>query len=280
MGYLTPLQQHFYSIHSYHYLIMKFTLLNLHKPSIILYLNIIFYFVRYKLSKDFHMKKVYLLLTVLFFTVSCSKTDADSIKLKSEDEKTFYTLGYSWGDKLKTLNISEREFKALIKGATASVNDTKSEVDLNTYSAKINKMASLRAAAITNKEKENGKKFIADYLKEHSNAKQTSSGLVYEIMKQGTGKKPAATDKVEVHYHGTLTNGDVFDSSVARGQKISFPLNRVIKGWTEGLQLVKEGGKIKLIIPSDLAYGNAGSPPKIPGGATLIFTVELFKVNP
>ncbi len=91
---------------------------------------------------------------------------------------------------------------------------------------------------------------------------------------------PTATDTVEVHYHGTLTNGEVFDSSVDRGKTISFPLNRVIKGWTEGLQLLKEGGKIKLVIPPELAYGDAGAPPKIPGGSTLIFEVELFKVNP
>ena len=117
-------------------------------------------------------------------------------------------------------------------------------------------------------------------MKANPKAKQTKSGLVYETIKEGTGKTPAASDTVEVHYHGTLTNGTVFDSSVKRNKKISFPLNRVIPGWTEGLQLVKEGGKIKLVIPSDLAYGNAGAPPSIPGGATLIFEVELFKVNP
>ncbi|MCW8900740.1 MAG: FKBP-type peptidyl-prolyl cis-trans isomerase, partial [Gammaproteobacteria bacterium] len=125
-----------------------------------------------------------------------------------------------------------------------------------------------------------GNKFIEAYLKNNPKAKKTTSGLVYEVMKEGTGKNPTATDTVEVHYHGSLTNGLVFDSSVERNKKISFPLNRVVKGWTEGLQLIKEGGKIKLIIPSDLAYGNAGAPPTIPGGATLIFEVELFKVNP
>ena len=226
------------------------------------------------------MKKALLLLTASVLITSCSKTGTESVELKTEDEKSFYTIGFSWGEKLKGLNINDREFKALMKGAATSVDGKKSEVDLKMYSAKINTMATARSEASSNKEKESGKKFIADYLKKHSTAKQTASGLVFDIMKQGSGKTPAATDTVEVHYHGTLTNGAIFDSSVKRGKKITFPLNRVIKGWTEGLQLVKEGGKIKLIIPSDLAYGNAGAPPSIPGGATLIFEVELFKVNP
>ena len=226
------------------------------------------------------MKKALLLLTATVLITSCSKTDIDSIQLQTEDEKSFYTIGYSWGEKLKGLNISESEFKALMKGASASVNEKKPEVDLKAYSEKIAKMAKIRSESSTHTEKESGKKFIAGYLKNNSNAKQTTSGLVYEIIKEGTGKQPGASDTVEVHYHGTLTNGVVFDSSVKRNKKISFPLNRVIRGWTEGLQLVKEGGKIKLVIPSDLAYGNAGAPPSIPGGATLIFEVELFKVNP
>jgi FKBP-type peptidyl-prolyl cis-trans isomerase FkpA len=99
------------------------------------------------------------------------------------------------------------------------------------------------------------------------------------VLQEGTGKSPKATDTVEVHYRGTLLNGVEFDSSYARFQTIEFPLNRVIKGWTEGLQTMKEGGKTKFVIPADLAYGEAGAPPKIPGGATLVFEVELFKVS-
>ena len=89
---------------------------------------------------------------------------------------------------------------------------------------------------------------------------------------------PKATDTVEVHYEGKLINGEIFDSSLQRGKPVTFPLNQVIKGWTEGVQKVKEGGKIKLVIPSDLAYGTNGAPPKIPGGATLVFEVELLKI--
>ncbi len=226
------------------------------------------------------MRTLLFLLTVSILTISCTKTDAKSLTLKSEDEKTVYALGFKWGEQLKALSMNDRELQSLIKGVSAAVKNGKPEVDLTTYAAKIGILAKARSESISMQEIAKGKKFIADYLKNNKQAKQTTSGLVYEIIKAGTGKTPKATDTVEVHYHGTLTNGDVFDSSVVRKQKIKFPLNRVIKGWTEGLQLLKEGGKIKLIIPSKLAYGNAGSPPKIPGGATLIFEVELFKVNP
>jgi FKBP-type peptidyl-prolyl cis-trans isomerase len=110
--------------------------------------------------------------------------------------------------------------------------------------------------------------------------KSTPSGLKYQVLKQGTGTvSPKATDTVNVHYHGTLLNGTVFDSSVERGQPISFPLNGVIPGWTEGLQLMKVGDKFKFEIPPNLAYG-AGSPsPKIPPNSTLVFEVELLAIQ-
>ena len=108
---------------------------------------------------------------------------------------------------------------------------------------------------------------------------KTASGLQYEIIKMGDGEKPNATDKVEVHYHGTLEDGTVFDSSVDRGQTISFPLNRVIKGWTEGVQLMPVGSKFKFIIPPELAYGERGAGGIIPSNATLIFEVELFSIE-
>ena len=109
--------------------------------------------------------------------------------------------------------------------------------------------------------------------------KTTASGLKYQVLKQGTGTvSPKATDTVNVHYHGTLLNGTVFDSSVERGQPISFPLNRVIPGWTEGLQLMKVGDKFKFEIPPGLAYG-ANSPPPIPPNSTLVFEVELLGIE-
>lgn len=226
------------------------------------------------------MKTLLLLFVSSLLVMSCSQSNAETISLKSEDEKTIYTLGFKWGQQLKALNLNHRELKSLLKGVNASVRKETAEVDIQQYAPKIGMLAKIRSDTISVKEIGRGNQFITEYLKKNKTAKKTASGLVYEMIKKGTGKSPKATDTVEVHYHGTLTNGEVFDSSVERKQKIKFPLNRVIKGWTEGLQLLKEGGKIKLIIPSNLAYGNAGSPPKIPGGATLIFEVELFKVNP
>jgi len=106
----------------------------------------------------------------------------------------------------------------------------------------------------------------------------TKSGLKYRVLRKGTGASPTATDTVKVHYHGWLSNGKVFDSSYNRGETISFPLNRVIKGWTEGMQLVGEGGMIELEIPPDLAYGDRGAGAAVPPKATLHFLVELLSV--
>ena len=108
----------------------------------------------------------------------------------------------------------------------------------------------------------------------------TASGLQYKVLKEGEGAQPKAEDEVTVHYTGKLLNGTVFDSSVNRGEPATFPLNRVIPGWTEGVQLMKEGAKYEFFIPSDLAYGPQGIPNVIPPHSTLIFEVELIKVNP
>lgn len=120
--------------------------------------------------------------------------------------------------------------------------------------------------------------FLAENMKKPG-VKVTNTGLQYRVLREGTGRSPGATDAVEVHYKGTLINGKVFDSSYDRGQSISFPLNRVIAGWTEGLQLMKEGAKYELVIPSKLGYGAKGAGQVIPPNATLVFEVELLKVH-
>lgn len=205
-------------------------------------------------------------------------TDPKGVKLENDDDKTFYAMGYMLGGNLQRLNLTDKEMGALYKGLAAAAKNDKAEVDMATYQQKIQGLFKDRMDKAAVKEKEGGKAFLEKFGKE-AGVKTTASGLAYQVIKEGTGATPGPEDVVEVHYHGTLADGTVFDSSVERGQTISFPLNRVIKGWTEGLQLMKVGGKTKFVIPSDLAYGDAGAPPKIPGGATLVFEVELFKVS-
>jgi FKBP-type peptidyl-prolyl cis-trans isomerase FkpA len=227
------------------------------------------------------MKKTWFLLSLLvaaFVLSGCNKSDPKDIKLESDDDKTFYAMGYMLGGNLQRLSLSDKELAALYKGISMAAKNDKAEVDMNKYQNRIQEVFKSRMDKVASKEKESGAKYIEKFVKEEG-ATKTPSGLAYKVIKEGTGKTPSADDVVEVHYHGTLTDGTVFDSSVERGKTISFPLNRVIKGWTEGLQTMKEGGKTKFVIPSELAYGEAGAPPKIPGGATLVFEVELFKVT-
>ena len=227
------------------------------------------------------MKNTLVLLSLLVSVLvlsACSKNDPKKISLESEDDKTFYAMGYMLGGNLQRLSLSDKELAALYKGVAMAAKNEKSEVDMAVYQNRIQEVFKARMDKVAAKEKESGAAFIQKFIKDEG-ATKTESGLAYKVMKEGTGATPTAEDVVEVHYHGTLADGTVFDSSVERGKTISFPLNRVIKGWTEGLQTMKEGGKTKFVIPSDLAYGEAGAPPKIPGGATLVFEVELFKVT-
>jgi len=121
-------------------------------------------------------------------------------------------------------------------------------------------------------------KLYFEKLKDNKNIIELPSGLRYEIVQEGTGVAPTATDTVKVHYTGKLVDGTVFDSSVERGETISFPVTGVIPGWIEALQLMPVGSKWRLVIPSDLAYGDQGHPPTIPGGATLVFEIELLEI--
>jgi FKBP-type peptidyl-prolyl cis-trans isomerase FkpA len=149
---------------------------------------------------------------------------------------------------------------------------------LQKYGPQLNEILSQRASKTQEGEKSKGHEFIESYLSKNPAASKLSSGLVVHERVKGTGKQASLDSTVLVHYHGTLISGQVFDSSVDRGEPIKFPLKNVIQGWQEGVALMKEGGKMTLVVPSDLAYGDRGSPPVIGPGATLVFEVELLQV--
>ncbi len=151
-------------------------------------------------------------------------------------------------------------------------------MDIATYGPKIQQLAVARQSAKAAGEKEKGKAYLEQAAKEEG-AVKTESGLIYKATQEGTGAAPQASDVVRVHYRGTLIDGKEFDSSFKRNEPATFPLNGVIRCWTEGLQKMKVGGKARLVCPSEIAYGDRGAPPDIPGGATLIFEVELLDVT-
>ena len=189
-----------------------------------------------------------------------------------------YSLGILLAQNLKSQgfeNLDQQSLSAAIQDVLAG-NELK--YSLQEANSIVQKYVEQKQAAQFEGVMKEGKDFL------ETNAKQAGvtvlpSGLQYEVLKAGTGDKPAATDKVTVHYHGTLLNGDVFDSSVTRGEPATFGVNQVISGWTEALQLMPNGSKWKLFIPSDLAYGARGAGEQISPYATLIFEVELIKVN-
>jgi FKBP-type peptidyl-prolyl cis-trans isomerase FkpA len=204
-----------------------------------------------------------------------------------DDKMPFYALGTNLAMKIvgkgniKTL-LEEEELEIVVEGFSDDFRGTAlydSKEILRKYGPELNRILSDRLANIVEIVKKDGAEYIANFLDCNEEAIQTKSGLVYYSMIEGTGKQPTSSNIVEVHYHGTLIDGTVFDSSVDRGQTISFPLSGVISGWQEGLAMMKEGGKATLVIPSDLAYGDSGNEDVIPPGATLKFEVELFKVS-
>ena len=196
---------------------------------------------------------------------------------KTDDEKTLYAIGIAISQSLEPFALTESELEMVKAGISDGVAKKPPKVDMQTQLPKAQQLAQARAAKVSESEKKAGQAFLAKAAAE-SGAKKTESGAIVIPIKPGTGANPKATDKVTVHYHGTLVDGTVFDSSVSRGAPATFPLNQVIKCWTEGVQQIKVGGKSKLICPADIAYGDRGSPPKIKPGATLVFEVELLEI--
>lgn len=196
---------------------------------------------------------------------------------KTDEEKTLYFIGILMSRNFEPLDLTKTESEMVLQGLQDSINGKPMELDEEVYLEKVQSFANARAEANVEKEKARSKTYL-DKAGKEKGAKTTESGLIYTETKAGTGTSPSPTDTVRVHYHGTLSDGTVFDSSVERGEPMEFPLNRVIPCWTEGVGMMKPGGKAKLVCPPELAYGDRGSPGRIPGGAVLTFDVELIEV--
>ena len=193
-------------------------------------------------------------------------------------DKVSYALGLSLGQNMASSGVKTIEYDDLVAGMKAIMNKEKPAISFDEAQEVLNTFFAELEAQVAGKAKEEGEAFLA------ANAKRegvivTASGLQYEVLTAAEGKKPKATDKVKVHYEGTLIDGTVFDSSYRRGEAISFGLNQVIKGWTEGVQLMSVGAKYKFFIPYNLAYGERGAGAQIPPYAALIFTVELLDIE-
>jgi FKBP-type peptidyl-prolyl cis-trans isomerase len=223
-----------------------------------------------------------MILTVLL--AGGQQLRAQELDLQSEPARQAYSIGVNIGKSLLTQGIDGVDEDALFKGISDAVNERETAMSSQEMSATLQALSQvLREKQMAKRQEqstanlEEGRKFLAAN-KERAEVTETESGLQYEVLEAGSGEKPGMQDKVTVNYRGTLLDGTEFDSSYARNRPASFQLNRVIKGWTEGLQLMSPGAKYKLFIPANLAYGENGNG-SIPPNSTLIFEVELLDVE-
>ncbi|WP_415902327.1 FKBP-type peptidyl-prolyl cis-trans isomerase [Neptuniibacter sp. QD29_5] len=207
-----------------------------------------------------------------------------AVELKTEEQKVSYSVGLMVGEQLKT--IPNVDFDAFLEAAKTTYGDKEPKLSpdqvrevMTAFQKKQMEEQKKKHDQLSSDNLEAGKKYLAENGKKKG-VTTTESGLQYEELTAGKGKSPTAADTVKVHYRGTLINGEEFDSSFSRNEPVSFPLNGVIPGWTEGLQMIKEGGKARLVIPADLAYGPGGMGNAIGPNETLIFEVELLEINP
>ena len=226
-------------------------------------------------------KKIFALALCFSITalLSCEgQKGKSSVSLKTSSDSVAYSIGVSIGanmkkDGLDSLNIDimKQGISSAMKGDSLLINAENSQGVIQAYlSGKQKQKGDVNLRT--------GKMFLSENKKKQG-VVELPDGLQYMIVKEGTGPMPTANDTVSVHYHGTLIDGTVFDSSIERGEPAEFPVGAVIKGWTEALQLMKVGSKYKLFIPSDLAYGDRAAGPKISANSTLVFEVELLKIK-
>ncbi|HEJ2469837.1 TPA: FKBP-type peptidyl-prolyl cis-trans isomerase [Vibrio cholerae] len=247
--------------------------------------------------------KVSLLAATVMLAVGCQKEEAPktettptaqtaaakTVEFKSEDDKAAYAIGVSFANYLKTSIEKPSEIgidlnkDLVLKGiehvfaGNPEMSEEETRAALEALDKRVAETMQAKAAEKAAENKKKGDEFRAQFEKE-SGVVKTQSGLLYQVMTPAEGDKPKDTDTVQVHYKGTLIDGSQFDSSYERGEPATFPLNRVIPGWTEGVQLMSVGSKFKLVIPPELAYGEQDTP-TIPANSTLVFEVELLKIE-
>ncbi len=219
------------------------------------------------------------------FLVASSVLAEPTTQLKDEKDKVSYSIGLNIGTNIKKdkIDINTDALMAGMKdgmsGGKPLMTEEQVKETMTAFSKSMMEKQAATAKEAATKNAAEGEKFLAEN-KNKEGVKTTSSGLQYKVVKEGSGESPKETDTVEVHYRGTLINGTEFDSSYKRNEPATFPVNRVIKGWTEALQLMKPGAKYQLFIPSNLAYAERGAGADIGPNETLIFEVELLNVKP
>jgi FKBP-type peptidyl-prolyl cis-trans isomerase FklB len=224
------------------------------------------------------MKKIVFIFGVSTLIFSCNNVDTSNSELLTQMDSVSYSLGVSVANNLKSSGFETIESSAI----SAAFNDVFSENDVKISEEDANALIQDYFMELSQKKSQEATNKGQAFLDENASKEgvvTTASGLQYQVLTEGQGAKPVASDEVTVHYHGTLIDGTVFDSSVDRGQPATFPVGGVIQGWVEALQLMNVGSKYKLFIPSNLAYGERGAGGSIGPNETLIFEVELLSIN-
>jgi FKBP-type peptidyl-prolyl cis-trans isomerase len=228
--------------------------------------------------------KYILFIALSIGIVACQGNTQNKVELKTQKDSVSYSIGMSIGQNLKTQSIEvdpsivAQGIKDIIDSSKKMMTDEDAQKCMMDFQKRMMSKQEETMKAQGEKNKTEGAAFLEEN-KKNAGIQVTASGLQYKVEKMGTGKKPAATDTVTVHYRGTLINGTEFDSSIKRGEPTTFPLNQVIKGWTEGVGLMPVGSKFTFYIPSELAYGERGAGNLIGPNSTLVFEVELISAK-